>query len=437
MGAADAGGSRAGTGQVEVAVRILVVSNFYPPQFIGGYELACHDAVEALATRGHEVRVLTSTYGIGRRQHRDNVWRWLQTDLGWRVEDFPHYLFNTIRREVVDQRAFKLFCRSFKPHIVYVWNLRHLSLSLCLSAQRFGLPVCYFVFDYWISGIEKDPWYSLTKHRPRRLYRRLCWAAARSLLGSAGILVQELPIDLSHVQFASQHLKKDALLAGKRVAGAEVIHWGLDLKRYPFKTTPSQGAKLLYVGQVAPHKGVHTAIEALSILHRDYALDGATLTIVGGTIFPDYANELRRLVTRLGLDGHIRFRGPYSREELPTIYADHDVLLFPSVWDEPFGITLLEGMAIGIPVVATATGGAAEIVQDEINALLFPKDDAEGCAKSVKRLLEDRGLLERIRTGGRARVEQRFRLEQAIDRIQESLSAAAHSRPACYVGGSR
>jgi glycogen(starch) synthase len=314
--------------------------------------------------------------------------------------------------------------------VVYAWNLQHLTLTVCLRAQELGIPVCFFVFDHWFTQLEKDPWCSLIAHRPQRAGRKLVWVIVSALLRQAGLVPRSTMLNCAHVQFASRYLKHEALQAGRQAADAQVIHWGIDPNRYRYKTTDPQGGCLLYVGQLAPHKGVHTAIEALHHLIRHYGKDGATLTIVGGSMFPRYAAELRQLTARFGLDSRVRFLGQLAPEKLAAVYAEHDLLLFPSVWDEPFGITILEGMAAGIPVVATASGGAAEIVRDELNALVFAKGDADACARCVSRLLEDRTLYERIRAGGRRTVEERFRLERTIDRIEQDLSRLAGSKPA-------
>src|SRR3990170_2613371 len=76
---------------------------------------------------------------------------------------------------------------------------------------------------------------------------------------------------LRHAQFASNYLKGEALEAGRCLADASVIHWGVDLSRFPFAPVqPHEIRKLLFVGQVAPHKGVHTAIEAVKVLIERY-----------------------------------------------------------------------------------------------------------------------------------------------------------------------
>ena len=177
-------------------------------------------------------------------------------------------------------------------------------------------------------------------------------------------------------------------------------------------------SKLLYVGQIAAHKGVRTAVETLKLLREGYDCDKATLTVVGG---PDYGEEIARLVCSLGLESVVRFTGLIPRERLPEIYREHGTLIFPSVWDEPFSITLLEAMSSGLAVVGTETGGSAELLADGVNALTFPRLDAEACAAQVKRLIDDPQLFDRIRHNGMRAIESGYRLDHMIDKIEDSL----------------
>jgi glycosyltransferase involved in cell wall biosynthesis len=402
-------------------MRILVISNFYPPHFIGGYEIGCRDVVEALRSRGHDVRVLTSTHGLSRPQHTDHVYRWLAADPDLKMDaaaaDFP----KVMRKELTNQRAFSRVCRALCPDVVYVWNATHISISLAIKARQMGLAVCYFISDHWLKGWENDALYSLRRRAPQRLHRKLIWWPLMALL-KASSLQPRADLDLSRVQFASRFLKQSALEAGRPVADAEVIHWGIDINRFPFNETAHHPRRLLYVGQVTSLKGVHTAVAALKLLIEQPCHRATVLTIVGG---PDYDNRIHRLVSTLGLEPHVRFTGLIPREQLPAIYREHDVLLFPSIWDEPFSITLLEAMSCGLAVVATSTGGSPEILKDEVNALVFPKEDVAACARQIARLLEAPELFESIRREGRRTVEEGFRLERMVDRIDLALKRHA------------
>ncbi len=408
-------------------MRILVVSNFYPPHHIGGYELGCRDAVEGLKARGHEVVVLTSTYGLENAQHADGVYRWLEDDYVWRNKhQFSYrYLFKLYKKEIINRKAFKRLCEEFKPDVIYVWNLWYTSLSIVFAAEQMKLPISYYIFDYWLALWNNDPAYFYWNFRPRNLYRRCGWATARLLLSGLGSLTYSKELSFNNLQFGSQYLKCYTLRSGKPVGQGKVIHWGVDPSKFPYREVSAKACKkLLYVGQVVPHKGVHTSVEALRILNEQYGYDSVSLTIVGGTTVPDYEAHIRRLVSSAGLEDKVYFAGMVSRDDLPSVYPEYDALVFPSVWEEPFGITLLEGMSSGLAVVSTANGGSAEIVQHESNALVFSSEDAETCAAHIARLFEDRDYFEHIRKEGRQTVEQKFTFERTITMIEHALREA-------------
>lgn len=405
-------------------MRILVISNLYPPHYIGGYELGCQEVVEALKSRGHEVKILTSTYRIGAPQINGDVYRWLKIDPEWKSKGAAKSPLKLLKKEMTNQRSFKRLVHSFRPHLIYAWKLTGVSVSIAFLAQRMGLTVCYFVFDYWLSQMEDDdPWYWIWNLKSPRLVKELGKRMLRPFINSVA-WIPSGSLDLRHAQFASSHLKKTALQTGKPVATAKVIHWGINSNQFPYKETANNPKRLLYVGQIVRHKGVHTAIEAMKILVKEYGYSSVRLTLAGGSEVPDYLSYIQNQVRSYGLEDNCFFAGFVPRDGLPRIYQEHDILLFPSVWDEPFGIVLLEAMSCGLAVVATATGGSSEIVQHEVNALVFPKEDARACANQIQRLLTDRQLFERIRQKGRRTVEERFRFEHMMGKIEHALQEA-------------
>ena len=402
-------------------MRILVISNFYPPHFIGGYEIGCRDIVEALRARGHDVGVLTSTHGVNRPEQSGQIYRWLETDLALNINGSAADLFKILRKESTNRRAFNRVCRAFSPDVLYVWNATHISISIIIRAQQMGLGVFYFISDYWLIQWESDAFYSLSRRSGSTPARRLALRSLNSFLKASGLMPRDV-LDLRHVQFASRHLKQAALSANRPVRDAEVIHWGIDLNRFPFNEVTHNPRRLLYVGQVTLLKGVQTAIEALKLIVERPGHRSTMLTIAGG---PDYDDRMRRLASSLGLEGNVRFTGQVPREQIPAIYREHDILLFPSVWDEPFSITLLEAMSCGLAVVGTDTGGSSEILKDGVNALIFPKEDAEACAGQIARLIEDPELFNRVRLNARRTVEEGFRLESMVYRIELALKKQA------------
>ncbi len=392
-------------------MRILVISNLYPPHHLGGYELGCRDIIEVLRGRGHEIKVLTSTYGVGKPESAQTVYRWLQAQFGWEKQNVARFA-KRLQNEIYNQRAFNELCTTFTPDLIYAWNLAGISISLIFIAQRMGLPVSYYISDNWLTR-----WQLRLRDPIRGTGERIFGLCLR-------ILHLQPPfgsLDLTHAQFASEYLRMTAAQAHLPVTKSKVVYWGIDINRFPNREVCSKPTRMLYVGQVVPHKGVHTAIEALKIIIQRYGYESATLSIVGGTVIPDYEAHLQQIVKDLDLENHVRFTGPMPRESLPSIYKEHDILIFPSVWDEPFSISLLEAMSSGLAVVSTSTGGSPEILRGDVNALIFSKENAESCATQIVRLMDDRRFFEEVCRNGRRTVEEGFRIQTMVDSLEKAL----------------
>jgi glycosyltransferase involved in cell wall biosynthesis len=401
-------------------MRVLIVSNYYPPSYIGGYELGCSEVVETLKARGHTVVVLTSTYRIDDAPNDEAVSRCLELTTPSSGGDGIRGSIRLLAVEFGNRRAFKRACDRIRPDIVYFWNMRHLSVSLVSVAQGRGLPVSLYVSDPWLAQWEADRWYSLMWARPRRRWRRGLWALIRVGVRMGGLLPSSSWLRAAQAQFCSEFLKRAAVEAGWPVDDARVIHWGTRMavgrRDGPVDVPPR---RLLYVGQIIPIKDVHIAVECLHLLiQQGFDL---TLTIVGGSVVPEYEAFVRNRVRELDVERFADFKGALGRQEVLQMYLKHDILVFPSSYDEPFALTPLEAMMAGMAVVGTTTGGSREIFNDGDNALTFPKGDSAACARQVKRLLEDVSLFERVRRSGQRTVQDNFRLETMVDKIEGAL----------------
>ena len=124
--------------------------------------------------------------------------------------------------------------------------------------------------------------------------------------------------------------------------------------------------RLLYVGRIDERKGADVAVSALANLPGE-----ATLTVLGDGD-DEHRADLDRQIAAAGLESRVRLEPGRPREGLVACCDDHDAVLFPVRWDEPWGLVPLEAMARGRPVVATGTGGSAEYLRDGENALLAP-----------------------------------------------------------------
>jgi L-malate glycosyltransferase len=159
-------------------------------------------------------------------------------------------------------------------------------------------------------------------------------------------------------------------------------------------------AVLAQVAQITPWKGQDTAIRAVARLRRD-GLD-AHLLLVGDIAFSGkavrYDNQaflaqLHRLVDELAIGGAVHFLG--KRDDVPGILSAVDLSLLPS-WYEPFANVMLESMALGTPLLASAEGGAPEVVEDGVSGRLLPPKRPDLWAAAASELLADRDALTRM-----------------------------------------
>ncbi|HWC82741.1 MAG TPA: glycosyltransferase [Pseudonocardiaceae bacterium] len=190
---------------------------------------------------------------------------------------------------------------------------------------------------------------------------------------------------------------------------ASVAPCGVDIDGFnPEGPSAERGARhrLVSVGRLVPRKGFDIAITALT------ALPDTELVLVGGPGEGNLADdpEARRLLSLaddLGVRHRLRMVGQVPREDMPALLRSADVVVC-TPWYEPFGITPLEAMASGKPVVAGAVGGLIDTVVDGVTGILVPPRDPAKLASAVRELLADPALRERYGLAGYDRVHARY-----------------------------
>jgi len=211
------------------------------------------------------------------------------------------------------------------------------------------------------------------------------------------------------------------------------IFGGADVRRfYPDRDDARAG--VLFVGRITPHKGVDRLIQAIPA--------DTQLTIVGSTghdpAWPerDYARLLRRLAA--SAPGRVTFVGVVADDELPRLMRRHAVLALPSVdhtcygrqmpVSELLGLTVIEAMASGTPVVCSHIGGVPEVVDHGHTGLLVPPGNVDALRDGLAMLLHDRSRRERMGGAAREVACERFTWEACARRCLESYDALLHAR---------
>lgn len=328
-------------------LRILVISNLYPPQVLGGYERSIADFARLLQHRGHVVQVLTSDTPQFAASHLSRypdppVDRGLQLAGEWDAVQGPRWLEpDTISaHDRHNQQTIAHYLQTFQPDICLMGNLTFLLPTPVLLAVAAGVPTIHYVMN-------AEPGY-LPEHAPRSPLH--CYVTCSD--------------------WVAQSLQAN----GYPAENAITVYPGADVEAFYQPDLPAYDhLRIAYASLIMPYKGADILVEALSVLATiDIEF---TATIAGGVWNADYVKTLKSFIAAEELESRVTFPGALSRQALSQLYTAHNVLVFPSRFQEPFGISQIEAMAAGLTLVTSGTGGAREIVEPGQDGLLFESEN--------------------------------------------------------------
>jgi len=399
-------------------MRVLFVSNVYPPAYLGGYELAGREVADALSDRGHEVTVLTSTYKADTVEAEAAIYRDLEHSFGrYPEEEKPQDLLTVLKGDWFSPRNLALAVRRMRrvrPDVVYFWCLGQVSISVVFAAQLLRLPCAFYVFDRWLLHVLER--YTQSPGSVKRLVKR----------HALGPVLRRL--DFTHAAFGSRYLQ-NCYTAEPGIAPADprVLYHGLRLDEWPTPTPRASlhaPCRLLYAGQVGHHKGVHTILDALEQIETKCRFE---LNIVG-TGPADYQQRLADQAASLK-GTTVRFLGKKPRADLADIYRKHDLLLFPSIIEEGLGLVIVEAMACGTPALVSRTGGSPETVEGSPVPNTFERENPSELATRISDLVAEPGQWRELRDWSIRFAQTRFSLERTVTETERFLAqVAGHSR---------
>lgn len=403
-------------------LRVLMVTDRYPPLLTGGYEIACHAVAERLRGRGHDVSVLASNYGLdGKTRTEGHVRRVLH-----RPQDSAD-LFELGRWEIADNSLLRRAASG--RDVVYAWNMAQLFASLHATLRRTGRPVVYAIQDLWIpdhlarGARLREAWLKRGTGRLRSFGKALVRSALRLLDPRWLAPLSSEDVDLRHAVFCSRFRRDQHERAGLAFRDAQVIYNGVDLELFRGEPEPPpQELRILYLGRLVKEKGVHTLLDGVTRLLAEGIRARVTIVGVPGHP-PEYVRAIKDQAYALG--SAARLLDPVPNLETPALYRAHDVLVFPSIGAEGFPMALIEAMACGIAVVSTVTGGSAEILEDGSNCLTFPAGDAAALAARLRRLASEPKLGRELAARAQAEVRARFDIEAIADQTLAYLLRVA------------
>jgi len=170
---------------------------------------------------------------------------------------------------------------------------------------------------------------------------------------------------------------------------------------------------ILYVGRLVHRKGVHILLRAMPYVLE--AFPRAQLLIAGNGYMYGF---IKLLIKRLNIEDNVKLLGFVPDKELPELYNLSDVFVLPSLYSESFGITLLEAMASGKPIVASKVGGIPEVVENGWTGILVRRGNEKDLADAIIKILTDHSLAETLASNARKLVEERYSWSIVTEEIE-------------------
>ena len=437
----DPGQPRCGEDEEGLRMKILLATHFFPPGHPGGTEAYTLGLAQTLRSMGHSPFVICAErWGEGGSwvpRYEDTVYEGIPVRRlfwNWQLAPDPFVNFYDNRET---QRHFGDYLELLRPDVVHVTSCYSLGAGILRASKLAGVPVVVTLTDTWFlcprPTLQRSdgttcvgPKDSTTCARclaaETRLFRAMVAALPSRLAARMLLLATRIPSvarmrairgRLGDVPRRSRVLREglervDCVLAPSRFLvreferneySAEMIRvspHGIDVSWLSLLRSRKGGEPpcIGYIGQIEPGKGVDLLIRAFRSISPPLS---GELRIYGDlSKNPEFGAMLVRLAAD---EPNVKFMGGFERSQLAEVLSTIDVVAVPSVWSESFGLVILEAFAALKPVVASNVGGIPELIENEVNGLLFERGDVTSLAKALSRCLQDAPLPSRLRDG--------------------------------------
>lgn len=371
------------------------------PPIIGGVETHLVMLLPELVKSGHEVSLLTGS-AEGKKAN--------DTYKGVKIMRAPIMNLNWLNKRglvgIEDEvrEVISSFLNKTKPNVVHVHNMNYFSrihakiLEEEIKKKR-GIPLVLTAHNSW------DDMLFL------KLTRDIAW---------------------DHIIAVSFYIKKELMGIGCESSRVTTIHHGIDVtrfkpsnkKEYKGRLAPLKNKRVIFhPARMGIAKGCDVSVKAMRLIAEKFP--DALLVLAGTKNIVDWGSTQQKdiayivdLIDNLGIKNKLYIE-MFSLDEMVKLYAIAELCFYPSTVGEPFGLTMLEALASGKPMIVTNSGGMPEIIQDGINGYIVPIKDYEALASKAIMLLDNASVMERIGATGRKFAELRFTKEiMASNNIQ-------------------
>ncbi|MBL7071654.1 MAG: glycosyltransferase family 4 protein [Candidatus Omnitrophica bacterium] len=363
------------------------------PPIVGGVETHLAMILPEMVRLGHDVSLLTGNVE-GVKSNYDykgvHVRRTPLMDLNWLYTRG----FRGLRKEILTM--FEDFMYEFNPHVIHCHNMHYFSevhiRTLQQLAKERGIPLILTAHNVWDDLLFLD------------LTLKIRWA---------------------HIIAVSHYIKRELIGAGCNDKKITVIHHGIDTEQFKanvntrklrVKYPKLKDRRIIFhPARIGLAKGCDVSLKALRVVRDRFpkvllVMAGSKNIIDWGASQQKDIAYLVELIKIFRLDKNVLIDA-FTLDEMAQIYALSEVNMYPSSVGEPFGLTMLESLSAGKPMIVTDAGGMPEIIQDGINGFVIPVKDFESLSSRIIQLMANDKLRQRFGYTGRQMVMSHYTKE--------------------------
>lgn len=409
-------------------MNILQVNKFHFPQ--GGADTYFLDICRALEERGHTV----AKFCMEHERNIDTSWKtFFVSPVSYDQQQSFVDKCRAAGRMIYSLEARRKFARLldvFSPDVIHVHNIYHqISPSILTVAKRKHIPIVMHLHDYKLLSPNRVMY--CHRHVYERALAGKYWqcvpdkcvkdstlksalAAVEMYIHHSFLKVYENQIDMF---IAPSVFMRDMVVRYKPEVRNKVylLENYTDEHRFTPTAEPSKEYFLSY-GRLVHEKGFDLVIRAFAQLPR-----GRKLFLAGSG---EEELPLKNLAKELGIGDSVEFLGNLSGEKLVSTIQNALAVVVPSRWFEVFGLTNVEAMACGRPVIAARAGALPDVVKDTVTGLLFDMDNVDDLAEKMRRLLDDEGYADLLGRHGREEALSRFCLKSHVKALESLYNEA-------------
>lgn len=377
-------------------MRIAIVMHGFPPEYMAGSEVySLHLALEL--NKKHEVFVFHRIENPFLKEYElvKSEFQGLSKYM-INIPYLPHYFEGRYINPRVE-RIYEQFLNEIKPDIIHFGHLNYLSTNLVKISKKRGFQSIFTLHDYWLYC----PRGQLINRRDESLCDDIdfesCLECLDEYLVNENNAKDRIKQRLDHIQknvvnYVNMFISPSKFLLNKMaelgIPKEKMVYldYGFNYEYFSdYKKKPSEKIRFGYIGRIIPTKGVHLIIDAFNRITDE----NTELFIYGSSSNVPYLESR-------STNQNIHFKGYYNNWEIAKVLAEIDILIVPSIWFENSPLVIHEASLARIPVIATDLGGMAEYVRNNVNGLLFERNNVDDLLEKIMMFIRNPNLIDEL-----------------------------------------